>query len=974
MNNRHWKNAFGAVALVLLAACGDSSEVDQGAGKAPRQLAAVGSVSKATVAAVLFEVTGLQKLGETRVSRTVYDYTYQLSIRNNGSGAAADVQASLAGVPDGVKIIDGQVSAGSIGAGATVTPKDTITLRIDRSVAFDPAGLSWTFASASVKELDPVKPAEVVELPLADLGLPDGADKVSVSGAVSDVLLKGGTLRFSTPGDTGAPQHAEFTLVKNGVANIFALTILSDRPTAPVVYVEPSEGGGEGPALPQLSVSGLGSNNSFSGNPLTFKLEGAGALDLAQDSDGLVLGQNNVRVSLKPYWTFNPADNSFTIGGAKLQQLMAALPPGALNLSLNFVSADGEFAAVYEMLASRQGAVMSGKLVTPQGTPVTTLAGKKMLLRGFNQRQRDVAVVDANGNFTFANVIPDTYQLTLNDLENPNVVSASTILLPNATSASVTVVYSLGGTNTLAASGVKALAARRAAPASFVASGVKQDGTPIPARSVPSGRTAGPLAAVAPSVATGAGTTFSATASGQNATITTPIAFTVPKGTQNVGVKISVFTEEYPVYTSQQSQYNDTWSYAVTGLPGTALSASGSVNQSHYTQGTITKTACVDVSAQAKNGPFDVAGQVSATNIGDSALPTVTTVELSLACVGLKVSEAKFTSPNKDGHPVLQPLNLQGNLPGPYLSVPLTGTDATHTVPLEIHYSPADAKISEVNISVSASGDPAFASENLLGQPHTDANGVIRFSGIRLPAFPDANTSGKVSVTVRVKGTVQDTEVTSDPQEGGQVALNGDTAFTPLYLAGNESGLGGRRYGSRDAGGDSWSTRQTISWLQTRPYRFDDTSGQHVTQLPNGRSILGHAGHSDGQQIDMRYADGQGGYSETLGGANDGAGILALINAARQEVTTNVAEKPKLTALQAWIAANRSNMTTEAAASTTRHIYVGPSFIKLALIDGKFAGSPALAIPGVQAWNKPAVVQVAGGHLHHWHLSTTAHP
>lgn len=261
-----------------------------------------------------------------------------------------------------------------------------------------------------------------------------------------------------------------------------------------------------------------------------------------------------------------------------------------------------------------------------------------------------------------------------------------------------------------------------------------------------------------------------------------------------------------------------------------------------------------------------------------------------------------------------------------------------------------------------------------MGQAHTDSNGVIRFSGIRLPDFPGANTTGKVSVTVRVKGTIEGTEVTSDPQEGGQVAFSGATAFTPLYLANNESGLGGRRYGTRDTGGDSWSTRQTISWLQARAYRFDDTSGQHVTQTSTGRSILDHSGHSDGQQIDMRYADGQGGYSETLGGAGNGAGIVALISAARQEVATNAAQKPTLAALQAWIAANRSNMEAEAAIPATRHIYVAMSFIKLALVDGKFSGSPTLAIPDVEAWSKPAAVQVVTGHLHHWHLSNTAHP
>lgn len=958
MNMRSWSMALALAALGLLAACGQSAQ--DGGSDTPRMLASVSHKA----ASAQFEVTGLQKLGETRVNRTVYEYTYQVSIRNNGA-AAANVQAVLTGVPNGVTVIDGQVAAGSIGAGASVSPQDTIVLRIDRTIPFDAAGLAWNIASSAVMELEPVKPAEVVVLALADIGLPDGADKVTVSGAVSDVLLKDGTLRFSTPGDTGAPQHAEFTLVKGGTSTVLALTILSDRPATPLVYVEPNEDGSDGKPLPTLSVAGLGPNNSFSGNPLTFKLAGASGLDLAQDSDGIVLGANNTLLSLKPYWTFDPVAGSFTIQGAKLQQLLAALPSGALNVSLNFVSADGEFAAVYQMLAAGKGATLQGKLVSPQGAAVTGLAGRKMLLRGFNQRLRQVAVIDASGGFTFPNVIPDTYQLTLNDLDNPNVVSASTIVQQDATVANVSIVYNMGSMQ-------KALASASAAKgASFVASTVKQDGTPVAARSIAAPDRSGARAAVTQAQG---GTTFSATAAAQNATITTPISFEVPKGTQNVGVKITVFTEEYPVYTTQQSQYNDTWSYAITGLPGASLSASGSVNQSHYTQGSIGSSACVDVSAQAKNGAFTVSGQVSATNIGDSALPTITTVELSTGCVGLKVTEAKFTSPNKDAHPVLQPLNLQGNLPGPYLSVPLNGTDGTHTIPLEIRYAPANAKISEVNISVSSNGTPSFSSDNLMGQAHTDTNGTIKFSGIRLPAFADANTGGKVSVTVRIKGRVEDTDVTSDPQEGGQVAFNGATAFTPLYLANNESGLGGRRYGSRDAGGDSWATRQTIAWLQSRAYRFDDTSGQHVTQTSTGRSILGHSGHSDGQQIDMRYADGQGGYSEALGGQGEGAAILQMINAARQEVASNAPQKPQLAALQAWITANRNNMANEAASASTRHIYIGQSFIKLALVDGKFAGTPALAIPGIEAWNKPVRVQVAASHMHHWHLSTTAHP
>jgi len=392
-------------------------------------------------------------------------------------------------------------------------------------------------------------------------------------------------------------------------------------------------------------------------------------------------------------------------------------------------------------------------------------------------------------------------------------------------------------------------------------------------------------------------------------------------------------------------------------------------------QGTITKTLCVDVSAATKDGPLTVGGTVSATNIGDSLLPTGTLVEMSTACAALSVTDAKFLSPNKDGHPELQPIKLQGNLAGPYLSVTLNGADATHTLPMEINYTPADAAITEVNIGVSADGAiPAFSSDNLLDQANTVENGKISFTGISLPAFAASKTNSKVAVTVRIKAKVQDIAVTSDPKEGGQVSFNGEVAYTPLFLANNEAGLGARRYGNRDAGGDSWSTQQTIDWLQARAYRFDDISAQHITQTVTGRSILGHSGHSDGQQLDLRYADGLGGYSDALGGQHNGTAIQQMIAAARQEVVSNTSQKPQLAALQAWITANRTLLDTEAQAPTTRVIYIGPSFIKLALVDGRFSGSPSIAIPGISAWVKPARVQVDAAHLSHWHLSTTAHP
>lgn len=177
---------------------------------------------------------------------------------------------------------------------------------------------------------------------------------------------------------------------------------------------------------------------------------------------------------------------------------------------------------------------------------------------------------------------------------------------------------------------------------------------------------------------------------------------------------------------------------------------------------------------------MSLGGNVSATNIGDSALATVTTVELSLACKGLKVTQAKFSSPNQAAHPVLQPIKLTGNLAGPYVSVSQGAATATHTVPLELHYTPAAATITEVNIGISSGGgDPAFSTENLLSQTNTKTAGSVKFSSLVLPAFAGAKLDKKAVITVRLKGRIDNVDASSDPAEGGQVEFKGDTAYIP---------------------------------------------------------------------------------------------------------------------------------------------------------------------------------------------------
>ncbi|KGF79128.1 hypothetical protein IA69_26220 [Massilia sp. JS1662] len=133
--------AIAVLFLTLgLAGCGGG---EQGASASQSRTAA-----QVTAAAVAQDVSilSLSKLSETRVSRTVYDYVFRITVVNSGA-AKTGVVAKLTAVGTGTSIVDGDVNVGNILAGATLTPTDTITLRHDRTYPFSPAALVWSITT-----------------------------------------------------------------------------------------------------------------------------------------------------------------------------------------------------------------------------------------------------------------------------------------------------------------------------------------------------------------------------------------------------------------------------------------------------------------------------------------------------------------------------------------------------------------------------------------------------------------------------------------------------------------------------------------------------------------------------------------------------------------------------------------------------------------------------------------------------------
>ncbi len=135
-----------ALTMMIVAGCGGGTDAD------PEPLAAgiafaqdVGSIEAESAPGVSIDALLLK--AERRVSRSVVEYDFELRLKNSGAALEA-VTVTLVGVGGGATIVDGEVAAGSLAAGATLTPADTVTIRQDRTQPFAPAQLQWLIGAA----------------------------------------------------------------------------------------------------------------------------------------------------------------------------------------------------------------------------------------------------------------------------------------------------------------------------------------------------------------------------------------------------------------------------------------------------------------------------------------------------------------------------------------------------------------------------------------------------------------------------------------------------------------------------------------------------------------------------------------------------------------------------------------------------------------------------------------------------------
>ena len=132
------------------------------------------SAAAAATPAAVAQVVALQKVSEVRVSRTVYDYTFKVTLASPDKDLAR-AQALLTETGVGTTLLNPVAYFGAVAKSASVTSENTVSLRHDRTLPFDLTALRWKVSTY----VTPTQPAMAMNVTQAVLDpavvLADGA-------------------------------------------------------------------------------------------------------------------------------------------------------------------------------------------------------------------------------------------------------------------------------------------------------------------------------------------------------------------------------------------------------------------------------------------------------------------------------------------------------------------------------------------------------------------------------------------------------------------------------------------------------------------------------------------------------------------------------------------------------------------------------------------------------------------------------
>lgn len=818
---------------------------------------------------------------------------------------------------------------------------------------------------AVYEQLTPVEPKGYLtqgQIAVGDLLPNEPVGNLSVSvvdGPV--VLIKVGTdgvVRYLAPEEQGKDTVTTLEFQDAGKALRYRVPMTwSSRVGSPINEI--NEGGGGSSSSLSLTMDG-GMRAGYINDEVTsvvYRLQSPKQISAAHSE--ISVESKTGSFDATSWFDINPSAGTLTLKGEHLPALKEVVKASG-HTSVVFSLSTENYESTYGFDSGLQyaGASLTVKLVDDLGKADLSTVGDKYVVTGLNSGLKVLLTVNGAGEFLVSNLPIDTY-------------SVEEVLLEPGTQVVGFYPFDEGSTDATLAIVTKKQSVAPSAGVTVTSFTDKVASVPTRERERLDALSANNLTSSTEQSA--ADYTVSTRSGTEGQLMVAAVAYSIPAGTTEVGVEVIVKSEEFPKFTSQRSEFNDVWQFSVS-VPGhPALARTGKVNQTHSTTGEITINQCFKLGSAAVDGQ-SVDGQIGAQNVGDSMLATSVTVNISRTC-GLSITSFTGVAKSSAGTLLLYPRKFakssgDGNINGQYLSLPISGQlPASFAIPSVIKFTPEHAIPTEVELFVRSPKGVLSIGKSYLQQGVVGKNGIA-FKSLTLGAAPHVPTSDAVELVAALTATVDGELITSKP-----IPITIDekySVFTPTYLAESLSNYSpNHRYGTHnESGGDSWGTNSMLSWLTGTSYRYNDLSAANVGQTATEeRSVLDHSGHSDGRQVDVRYADGSGGFTDKLGGDSKGTWINALASAAKAEVDGGVTPTPNLDKLRNWIRDNRDVIDKECDSQGTRRVYVGNSFIYSLLNGGVFPGT-SVAIPGVGTWTtKSSKVKPQEAHLDHWHIN-----
>ena len=459
----------------------------------------------------------------------------------------------------------------------------------------------------------------------------------------------------------------------------------------------------------------------------------------------------------------------------------------------------------------------------------------------------------------------------------------------------------------------------------------------------------------------------------------------IDPGTETLGVTYEVVSEEYPEFVQLQEGKSDTWSVRVYSAQGKLLFSNAQTVNSQLrafptwipgsnpgTTGLIDDE--VDLAGVATEGSESIYLVITSTNIGDDLNPTSVFADIGQSRFLMRAVSVDAVTPDFECGIHSQ---TQGKRSDQF-SLPYEGdfNSVQRKLTVDLIGRPEGVSINNVSVDVVEFGNgniharvvdeapsaqgrvqhlvPEFGREQLVL--------TVTYDQTKPSMMPDKG----VPPFDRFEYVVTITADEGIPLEGSQGSYQTEFS-TPAFQAFWKANLDART-GCRESGGDDWSVRSTILWLNANldvVPAVDDINGEHNRNL-------GHAEHETGKAINIRQFP-----SSVIDLPSGLKNYIALRDDVRQAF---LGDAPALGRVDEWFQANRAGFAGIAAAGGVQRIFVAESpagkvlpanwFYDLFTLGTISDGKVELDLPS-GPWTHPYVgrLKAAGGLLDHYQLN-----